>query len=291
MYYNNSMKYQIKMNDGRTECTVCPRYCKLKPDQSGFCSVRENIDGDIKSTTYGINTGLAIDTIEKKPLYRFLPGTKTLSFGTLGCNMGCCFCQNWHITKVDNQSRLLKASPEQIAETALAYGCESVSFTYNDPVIWLEYAVDTAKECHKRGLKTVAVTAGYINPEPRKALFEHIDAVNVDLKAFSADFYKKFCLAKMQPILDTIKYIHDDTNAHMELTTLLIEGENDDPLMIKRECEWILQNLGDEVPLHFTAFFPTWKLQNKPRTSPETVYKACEIAKDVGLRYVYTGNI
>lgn len=285
------MKFQTETKDGRTECTVCPRYCKLKDGQAGFCSVRKNVGGEIVSTTYGINTGLAVDPIEKKPLYRFLPGTKTLSFGTLGCNMGCCFCQNWQITKVDNQSRLLEASAEQIAEIALTYGCESVSFTYNDPVIWLEYAIDTAKECHKRGLKTVAVTAGYINPEPRKALFEHIDAVNVDLKAFSADFYKKFCLAKMQPILDTIKYIHDETDCHMELTTLLIEGENDDPVQIKRECEWILQNLGDSVPLHFTAFFPTWKLKDKPRTSAQTVYKACEIAKEVGLRYVYTGNI
>lgn len=283
------MKYQTTLSDNKVQCTVCPRNCKLADRQAGFCSVRENIDGNIVSTTYGYNTGLAIDPIEKKPLYHFLPGTKVLSFGTYGCNMGCQFCQNWHITKETKLKNLIKATPKEIAETALSYGCESVAFTYNDPVVFLEYAIDTAKECHKRGLKTVAVTAGYINPEPRAALFEHIDAVNIDLKAFSDKFYKKNCLAHLEPILETIKYVKDVS--WLELTTLLIEGENDSDDEIRIECEWIVENLGVNVPLHLSAFFPAWKMINKKATSLPTLLRAYNIAKETGINYVYTGNV
>lgn len=286
------MKYQKPLKDNKTECLICPRNCKLAPDQHGFCSVRQNIDGQITLTTYGYTTGLAIDPIEKKPLYHFLPGSDVLSFGTLGCNMGCMFCQNWHMSKSkQDPTQGQAASPEQIAFLAKKEGCKSVAFTYNDPVIFFEYALDTAKECHKLGIKTVAVTAGYINPEPRAELFKYIDAANIDLKAFNNDFYSKLCLAKIEPILDTIKYVKNETDCHLELTTLLIDGYNSSDKEIAQQCEWIAKNLGEDVPLHFSAFFPAWKLKNVPPTNPQTLFKACEIAKKAGLRYVYTGNI
>ena len=286
------MKYQSTLKDNKAQCLICPRKCILGESQRGFCHVRQNIGGEIILTSYGYNTGLAIDPIEKKPLYHFYPGSKTLSFGTLGCNMGCMFCQNWHISKSKkNPENLLKISPEQIALLAKKENCKSVAFTYNDPVIFFEYAIDTAKECHKLGIKTVAVTAGYINPEPRAEFFEHMDATNIDLKAFNNEFYKKLCLADIEPILDTIKYVKNETNCHLELTTLLIEGYNSSEKEITEECDWIVKNLGEDVPLHFSAFFPAWKLQNVPPTNPETLFKAYEIAKKAGIRYIYTGNI
>lgn len=286
------MKYQSTLKDNKAQCLICPRKCILGESQRGFCHVRQNIGGEIILTSYGYNTGLAIDPIEKKPLYHFYPGSKTLSFGTLGCNMGCMFCQNWHISKSKkNPENLLKISPEQIALLAKKENCKSVAFTYNDPVIFFEYAIDTAKECHKLGIKTIAVTAGYINPGPRAEFFEHMDATNIDLKAFNNEFYKKLCLADIEPILDTIKYVKNETNCHLELTTLLIEGYNSSEKEITEECDWIVKNLGEDVPLHFSAFFPAWKLQNVPPTNPETLFKAYEIAKKAGIRYIYTGNI
>lgn len=286
------MKYQNTLDGDKIQCTICPRNCKLSHGQSGFCHIRKNIDGNVVMTSYGYNTGLSIDPIEKKPLYHFYPMSKVLSFGTLGCNMGCSFCQNWQISKSHAEpAKLNYNSPEEIADLAFQYNCKSVAFTYNDPVIFFEYAIDTAIECHKRGIKTVAVTAGYINPESRKEFFSHMDAVNVDLKAFSEKFYQKNCLAHLEPVLDTIKYIKDRTNCWMELTTLLIEGENDSEEEIKAECEWIVTNLGTEVPLHFSAFHPDYKMLNKERTKLSTLKKAYEIAKKAGIEYVYTGNI
>lgn len=286
------MKYQNTLNGNKIQCTICPRNCKLNEGQRGFCHVRQNIGGEVNLTTYGYNTGLAIDPIEKKPLYHFLPTSKVLSFGTLGCNMGCSFCQNWQMSKSHGDStRLNKNSPEEIAQLAIQYGCKSVAFTYNDPVIFFEYAIDTAKECHKRGLKTVAVTAGYINPEPRKEFFAHMDATNVDLKAFSEKFYQKNCLSHLEPILDTIKYINDKTDCWMELTTLLIEGENDSEEEITAECEWIVTNLGTDVPLHFSAFHPDYKMLDKKSTQFSVLKKAYDIATKAGIKYVYTGNI
>lgn len=285
------MKYEKTLSDGRVQCTICPRNCKLKEGQAGFCQVRKNIDGTVISTTYGYNTGLAVDPIEKKPLYHFYPGSKVLSFGTLGCNMGCQFCQNWHISKSSADPRINPASPEKIVSLAKQLGCKSVAFTYNDPVVFFEYAVDTAKLCRDNGIKTVAVTAGYINPEPRKEFFTYMDAVNIDLKGFSEHFYKKNCLAQLEPILDTIKYVKKETNCWLELTTLLIDGENDSEEEIKRECEWILKELGANVPLHFSAFHPAYKFMDKPQTKLSTLLKAYEIAKSIGLNYVYTGNV
>ncbi len=280
------------LTDNMAQCKVCPRECKLSPGQSGFCNVRKNIEGKLVLTTYGYNTGLQIDPIEKKPLYHFYPSSKVLSFGTLGCNMGCAFCQNWHISKSkENPRNTNYTSPQDIVKVALEYGCKSIAFTYNDPIIFLEYAIDTAKIAHEKGLQTVAVTAGYINPEARKDFFEHIDAVNIDLKGFTNEFYKKHCLAELEPVLDTIKYVHDYTNVWMELTTLLIEGENDSEEEITKECKWIKENLGEHVPLHFSAFYPAWKFSHKNPTAPETLIKAYDIATEIGLKYVYLGNI
>jgi len=286
------MKYQNTLNDNIIQCTICPRNCKLAENQAGFCSIRKNISGEITLTSYGYNTGLAVDPIEKKPLYHFYPGSKVLSFGTLGCNMGCQFCQNWDISKSkEDPTKLNKTSPEKIVDIAEELGCKSVAFTYNDPVVFFEYAVDTAKLCRDRGIKTVAVTAGYINPEPRKEFFTYMDAVNVDLKAFNENFYKKNCMAHLAPILDTIKYIKKETNCWLELTTLLIEGENGSTEELDRECEWILDELGNDVPLHFSAFHPAYKFMNRPPTNPTTVLKAYQRARHAGLKYVYTGNI
>lgn len=284
------MKYQNTLKDNKIQCTICPRNCQLKDNQAGFCQIRRNINSEVVLTSYGYNTGLAVDPIEKKPLYHFYPGSKVLSFGTLGCNMGCQFCQNWHITKV--KADLTKqTSPQKIVELAKELGCKSVAFTYNDPVIFFEYAIDTAKLCRDKGIKTVAVTAGYINPEPRKEFFAYMDAVNVDLKAFSEKFYNKNCLAHLEPVLDTIKYIKKETNCWLELTTLLIDGENTSESELQKECDWIVENLDKDVPLHFSAFHPAYKFTGRAPTKLTTLMQAYKIAKATGLKYVYTGNI
>lgn len=285
------MKYQNTLKDNIVQCTICPRNCKLKEGQAGFCQIRKNIGGEVVMTSYGYNTGLSVDPIEKKPLYHFYPNTKVLSFGTLGCNMGCMFCQNWHISKSKADPRINHTEPEKIVSLAKELGCKSVAFTYNDPVIFFEYAVDTAKLCRDNGIKTVAVTAGYINPEPRKEFFAYMDAANIDLKAFSEEFYKKNCLAHLEPILDTIKYVKNQTNCWLELTTLLIEGENDSDEELKKECDWIVKELGDDVPLHFSAFHPDYKFMNRCATKLSTLLRAYDIAKDAGIKYVYTGNV
>lgn len=285
------MKYQTTQKDNKIQCNICPRDCILKEGQAGFCQIRKNIGGEIVMTSYGYNTGLAVDPIEKKPLYHFYPGSKVLSFGTLGCNMGCQFCQNWHISKSKGDPKINHTEPEKIVKLAKELGCKSVAFTYNDPVIFFEYAIDTAKLCRDEGIKTIAVTAGYINPEPRKEFFTYMDAANIDLKAFSERFYKKNCLAHLEPILDTIKYVKNNTNCWLELTTLLIEGENDSDEELKKECQWIVENLGFDTPLHFSAFHPDYKFMDKPVTKISTIMRAYEIAKNAGLKYVYTGNV
>lgn len=285
------MQYQNTLNDNKVQCTICPRKCKLEEGQKGFCQVRQNTQGNVVLTSYGYNTGLSVDPIEKKPLYHFYPGSKVLSFGTLGCNMGCQFCQNWHISKSKENPRELNfTEPEKIAVLAKKLGCKSVAFTYNDPVIFFEYAIDTAIACHEMDIKTVAVTAGYISPESRKEFFSHMDAANIDLKGFSENFYKKNCLAKLGPILETIKYVKQETNCWLELTTLLIEGENDSNEELEKECAWIVKNLGTDVPLHFSAFHPAYKFMNHPTTKITTLLRAYEIAKEAGIKYVYTGN-
>ena len=283
------MKYQ-KIINNKTQCTICPRNCILAPYQSGFCYVRRNISGKIILETYNYNTGLAIDPVEKKPLYHFYPSSHVLSFGTLGCNMGCAFCQNWQTTKVKYPiEQCQPAPPEAIVNTAKANKCKGVAFTYNDPVVFFEYALETARLCRQEGIKTIAVTSGYINPEPAKEFFSLMDAVNIDLKGFSETFYKKNCMAHLQPVLDNIKYAVKETKCHVELTTLIIEGENDKD--INEECYWILENLGDCVPLHLSAFYPKYQFADRKPTKKETIMNAYDVARKRGLKYVYTGNI
>lgn len=280
------------LDDGRIECDLCPRDCKIHDGQRGFCFVRQNVGGKMELTTYGRSTGFCIDPIEKKPLNHFLPGTSVLSFGTAGCNLGCRFCQNWSISKSREIEALSEvATPETIADSAVRSGCRSVAFTYNDPVIWAEYAIDTAKACHERGLKAVAVTAGYITPQAREEFYEPMDAANVDLKAFTEQFYHKLTFSHLEPVLDTLKWLKTSSRVWFEITTLLIPGENDSPDEIARLCDWVAENLGPEVPLHFTAFHPDFKLRDRGPTPASTLMRARQQAIERGLRYVYTGNV
>jgi pyruvate formate lyase activating enzyme len=284
-------RYWHLLKDGRIQCDVCPRYCKLHEEQRGLCFVRARHNDEIVLTTYGRSSGFCIDPIEKKPLNHFLPGTPVLSFGTAGCNLTCKFCQNWDISKARVFDRVQDlASPEAIAQAAAQSGCRSVAFTYNDPVIFLEYAIDVAQACHERGIKTVAVSAGYICEEPRAEFFRHMDAANIDLKGFTEHFYKSLCSAQLGPVLDTLAYLKQETNVWFEITTLLIPGENDSPAEIEALSRWVMERLGPDVPLHFTAFHPDWKMLDKPATPASTLGLARRIARDAGLRHVFTGN-
>src|SRR5687767_7701337 len=250
-------KHWHRLGDGRVQCDVCPRACKLREGQRGLCFVRACHEGEIVLTTYGRSSGFCVDPIEKKPLNHFLPGTPILSFGTAGCNLACKFCQNWDISKSREQDTLAdQASPETIARAAARLGCSSVAFTYNDPVIFLEYAIDVADACHELGIQAVAVTAGEICPEPRIELYRHLDAANVDLKAFTERFYRKICGGSLAAVLETLLYLKNETDVWFEITTLLIPGENDSEQEIGEMTEWIADKLGPDVPLHFTAFHP-----------------------------------
>lgn len=276
----------------RIDCLLCPRKCSLKPGDRGFCFVRENRGGEMALSTYGRSTGFCIDPIEKKPLNHFFPGTSVLSFGTAGCNLGCKFCQNWDISKSREIERLSAvALPDQIAEAAVQTGCRSVAYTYNDPVIWAEYAIDTAKACRDRDILSVAVTAGYICDAPRREFFQWMDAANVDLKAFTEDFYQKITYAHLQPVLDTIRYVKHETNVWLELTNLIIPRTNDSSGEMRKMCHWVLEAVGDCVPVHFTAFHPDFRMQDLPRTDPDTLNRAYEIAKSAGIRFPYVGNV
>jgi pyruvate formate lyase activating enzyme len=284
--------YWHAVADGRVQCDVCPRECRLKEGQEGHCFVRAARGGAIVLTTYGRSSGFCVDPIEKKPLNHFYPGSSVLSFGTAGCNLACRFCQNWDISKSRQIDTLAdSASPERIADSASALGCRSVAFTYNDPVVFMEYAIDVAAACHAQGVKTVAVTAGYVSPKPREELFAAMDAANVDLKAFTEDFYMKLCGAHLQPVLETLEYLVKETNVWVEITTLLIPGLNDSDAEIAAMTRWIADRLGPDVPLHFTAFHPDWKMHDVPATPPATLTRARGIAKGNGLHYVYTGNV
>jgi pyruvate formate lyase activating enzyme len=280
------------LSDGRIQCDVCPRFCRLSEGQRGFCFVRARQGDRIVLTTYGRSSGFCVDPIEKKPLNHFFPGTPVFSFGTAGCNLACKFCQNWNISKSREVDTLAdEASPDQIAATAARLGCRSVAFTYNDPVIFLEYAADVARSCRERDVASVAVTAGYIAPAAREEFFSLMDAANVDLKAFSDRFYWQVCGGHLAPILDTLEFLKRETNVWFELTTLLIPGENDSDEEIRDEARWILDRLGPDVPVHFTAFHPDWRMRDRAHTSPESVRRARRIAMDEGIRYAYTGNI
>jgi len=285
-------RYWRRLDDGRVLCELCPRLCKLKDGQRGLCFVRKATDAGIELTTYGRSSGFCVDPIEKKPLNHFLPGSGVLSFGTAGCNLACKFCQNWDISKSRQMDRLADtASPEAIARSAVSLGCRSVAFTYNDPVIFLEYAVDVAQACHAAGISTVAVTAAEILPEPRREFFSHMDAANVDLKAFTEDFYERLCGGSLQPVLDSLEYIVTQTDVWVELTTLLIPGENDSDSELDRMTRWVVERLGPDVPMHFTAFHPDFKMLGTPATSPSTLTRARRIAMANGVRFAYTGNV
>ncbi len=285
-------KYWHMLDDGRIQCDLCPRNCKLHEGQRGLCFVRACQEQQIVLTTYGRSSGFCIDPIEKKPLNHFYPGSAVLSFGTAGCNLSCRFCQNWDISKSREIDTLAdSASPATIARAAHDLGCQSVAFTYNDPVIFLEYAVDVAQACRELGIKSVAVTAGYINPEARSDFYTHMDAANVDLKGFSNDFYQRLCAGNLQPVMDTLQYIKHETDTWLEITTLLIPGQNDSTAELEAMTEWVAQELGPEVPMHFTAFHPDYKMRDIPRTPPETLIRARRIAINNGVRYVYTGNV
>ena len=274
------------------QCDLCPRDCRLHEGQRGMCFVRKMEQGRMVLTTYGRSSGFCVDPIEKKPLNQFYPGTSVLSFGTAGCNLACKFCQNWDISKSRDLDRLQDAaSPELIAQAAVKLGCQSVAYTYNDPVIFAEYAMDIADACRARGVKNVAVTAGYIHAEARREFYAKMDAANVDLKGFTEDFYFKVCGAHLAPVLETLVYLVKETDVWTEITTLLIPGKNDSDAEIEAESKWIFENLGPDVPLHFTAFHPDYKLTDVAATPPATLTRAREIALRAGLRYVYTGNV
>jgi pyruvate formate lyase activating enzyme len=284
--------YWHQLEDGRVQCDLCPRLCKLHEGQRGFCFVRARQQDQIVLTTYGRSSGFCVDPIEKKPLNHFLPGTPVLSFGTAGCNLACKFCQNWDISKSRQVDVLADAAaPEVIAGAAADLGCESVAFTYNDPVIFFEYAIDVAQACHERGLKTVAVTAGYICDAPRRAFYRHMDAANVDLKAFTEHFYHHITSSHLQPVLDTLLYLKHETQVWFEITTLLIPGANDSDQELHAMTRWVVERLGPDVPMHFTAFHPDWKMLDTPPTPPATLTRARHIAQQNGVRYAYTGNV
>jgi pyruvate formate lyase activating enzyme len=278
--------------DGRIQCDVCPRACKLREGQRGLCFVRGRVGDQIVLASYGRSSGFCVDPIEKKPLNHFLPGSPVLSFGTAGCNLACRFCQNWDISKsreIDTLSST--AAPETLAAAAERLGCRSVAFTYNDPVIFMEYAMDVADACAERGIRAVAVSAGYVNPAPRAEFFGHMDAANIDLKAFTEEFYQKITFARLAAVQETLSYLRHETGVWFEVTTLLIPGYNDSDAELAAESAWLVETLGPDVPLHFSAFHPDFKLRDAPPTPPATLRRARRIAREHGLRYVYTGNV
>ncbi len=285
-------RYWHQAPDGRIQCDVCPRGCRMHEGQRGLCFVRGVEDGRVKLFTYGRSSGFCVDPIEKKPLNHFLPGSAVLSFGTAGCNLACKFCQNWDMSKSREMDTLAdRASPAELAAAAERLGCASIAYTYNDPTVFMEYAIDVAQAARERGVRSVAVTAGYISPGPRAELFKHMDAANIDLKGFSDEFYRKVCGAELAAVLETLEYVHRETSTWLEVTTLLIPGLNDSDAELEKMCAWFVEHLGPEVPLHFTAFHPDWKMRDIPPTPFATLKRAREIALRHGLRYVYTGNV
>lgn len=290
--YKTADWWEPAKNGGKLLCTLCPRYCTIGEGQAGFCFIRQNINGKLYSIGYGRPTGFAIDPIEKKPLNHFYPGTSILSFGTAGCNLGCKFCQNWSISKAKlDTDNSLEVTPEQVVALAKKHNTPSIAFTYNDPVIFGEYVIDISKIAHQENIKTVMVTAGYIDKNARKDVFKNINAANVDLKAFTEEFYHKITFSHLNYVLDTLIWLKKETDIWFEITTLLIPGENDSLDEIKQMCQWILENLGDDVPLHFTAFHPDFKMRNKKNTPAQKVKEARNTALKMGLKYSYTGNI
>jgi pyruvate formate lyase activating enzyme len=287
-----STQYWHELKDKRLQCDLCPRHCRLREGQRGLCYVRQRLDDEIKLVSYGRSSGFCVDPIEKKPLNHFYPGSSVLSFGTAGCNLACKFCQNWDMSKSREMDTLADAAmPERLADAATELACRSIAFTYNDPIIFLEYAVDVAEACREQGVKSVAVTAGYVDPEPRAQFFQAMDAANVDLKAFTERFYHKICGGHLAPVLETLEYIRSETNTWLETTTLLIPGENDSDQELDRMTAWVVEKLGPDVPMHFTAFHPDWKMRDVKATPAASLQRARNIARNNGVRFAYTGNV
>jgi pyruvate formate lyase activating enzyme len=285
-------RYWHFIDDGRIQCDVCPRACKLHEGQRGVCFVRARQSDQVVLTSYGRSSGFCVDPIEKKPLNHFLPGTSVLSFGTAGCNLACRFCQNWDISKSKEIDTLADAaSPSALAAAAVELGCRSIAFTYNDPVIFLEYAADVADACRAVGIKAVAVTAGYVCADPRAEFFSHMDAANIDLKGFTEDFYRHVCGGRLDPVLETLEYVAHETDVWLEITTLLIPGLNDSDAEVANLSAWVVEHLGPDVPLHFTAYHPDYKLVDRPPTPPSTLDRARTTALSAGVRHAYTGNV
>jgi len=285
-------RYWHQVEDGRLQCDLCPRFCRLRDGQRGLCFVRAREDDTMVLTTYGRSSGFCVDPVEKKPLNHFFPGTPILSFGTAGCNLTCRFCQNWSISKSREVDTLADAaSPETIASAARSLGCTSVAFTYNDPVIFLEYAVDVAQACREQGIRTVAVTAGEICAKPRQEFFVAMDAANVDLKGFTERFYHDICGGSLVAVLETLQYLRHETDVWFEITNLIIPGENDAEAELEGMTAWIVEHLGSDVPVHFTAFHPDYRMLDRPPTPPETLSWARRIARANGLHHAYTGNV
>ena len=285
-------RYWHAIEDGRLQCDVCPRHCRLKEGQRGLCYVRQRLNDEVKLVSYGRSSGFCVDPIEKKPLNHFYPGSAVLSFGTAGCNLACKFCQNWDMSKSREMDTLAdRATPGQLTKVAEEMSCRSIAFTYNDPIVFLEYAIDVAAACRESDIKSVAVTAGYVDPEPRVEFFQAVDAANVDLKGFSDRFYFKVCGGHLAPVLETLEYIKHETDTWLELTTLLIPGENDSEQEIHAMTNWVVEKLGPDVPMHFTAFHPDWKMLDIERTPAATLTRARKIALGNGVHYAYTGNV
>lgn len=285
-------RFWTSLTEDRIRCDLCPHRCVLREGERGRCFVRRMGQGKLEATSYGWVSGIAADPVEKKPLYHFLPDSKSLSFGVIGCNLSCVFCQNGAISQPKDFRALQQAvQPAAIAEEAIRSGCPSVSFTYNEPIVSIEFTLDVAAACRKQGLRTVAVTAGYIEPEPALEFFRAMDAANVDLKAFTDDFYRRLCGSRLAPVLDTLELIHQETDCWLELTTLIIPGENDSRDELDRMSRWVVDRLGPDVPMHFSAFHPTYHLTECQATNPETLRMARELARENGVRYAYTGNI
>ncbi len=285
-------KWWEPIDNGKILCTLCPRYCKIGEGQPGFCYIRQNHYGKLYSIGYGRPTGFAVDPIEKKPLNHFYPGSNVLSFGTAGCNLGCKFCQNWSISKAKlDDENSAAASPEEVVRLAKMYNSPSIAFTYNDPTIFGEYVIDISKIARAEGINSVMVTAGFIDKNARKDVYKYIDAANVDLKGFTERFYYKVTSSSLKDVLNTLVWLKNETNVWFEITTLLIPDENDSPDEIKRECDWILRNLGEDIPLHFTAFHPDFKMTDKTKTPPSTLLQAREIAISAGINFCYVGNV
>jgi pyruvate formate lyase activating enzyme len=286
-------RYWQPLGEGKVLCTLCPRECRIGDGQNGFCFIRQNRGGRLVTSGWGRTTGFAVDPIEKKPLNQFLPGSSVLSFGTAGCNLGCRFCQNWDISKAREVERLSEDAwtPDRVVDLAARMGAPGLAFTYNDPIIWAEYAIDVAKAAHARGLFTVFVTNGYISKEAREDVFPHMDATNVDLKAFTEGFYERTTLSHLAPVLDTLEWLAKETSCWVEVTNLVIPGLNDAEDETRNLSDWVVSHMGPDVPVHFTAFHPDYKMLDRPRTPPRTLSRARELARAAGLRYVYTGNV